>query len=208
MIRSNPTVGRLLAGTFLVAATLGGTAGCASDSNKKVEGQDAIDLTRPEVSTSTEDGMIVKRYDLDGDETPDVIKYFEEYEDPENEGVTLRRIRQKKVDVNGDGEIDIVKEYDKQGVPVKEKLDMDLNGTYDVVSHFTAGNLVRKDILDENGKKVKATRTYSDGKLKQVKKDTDGDGATDYWEFYEGGILQRIGRDVDGDEKPDKWVNR
>lgn len=208
MIRPNSTVGRLLSGSLLVVAALAGGTGCASNAKSDVDGQDAIDLNRPGVTTSSEDGMIVKRYDLDGNETPDVVKHFEEYQDPENDGVTLRRLRKKEVDVNGDGEIDIIKEYDKKGVPLKEKLDMDLNGTFDVVSHFTAGKLVRKELFGEKGKKVHTTRTYADGKLKQVKKDTDGDGSIDYWEFYEQGVLQRIGRDVDGDEKPDKWVNR
>ncbi len=191
-----------IAAATLLTASL---AACSSDDEAERDDGDGT-FSRPGVSTSHEDGFLVQRFDTNGNGDADVIKYIEEYQSPDKPDVTKRRIRKKEVDVNGDDDIDIVKEYDKQGVPVRETVDGDLDGTMDLVRHFEDGELVRKESLADDGETVRTTRYYADDNLTRAEKDTDGDGKIDQWEYYSDGKLQRIGRDGDDDEEIDQWV--
>jgi antitoxin component YwqK of YwqJK toxin-antitoxin module len=182
-----------------------GLAACSSSSSAE---QSDEDIDRPSLSTERGDGRLIQRLDLDGDGDPDVVKYIEEYQSEDNSGVTKRRIRRKKVDVNRDGKFDIVKKYDKEGVPTRETVDADLDGTDDFVRYFEEGSLARKELFGDDGKTVRARRFYANDELTRVEKDTNADGQFDHWEYYKDGKLQRIGRDSNGDSEIDKWVYR
>lgn len=195
--------------SLLVVATLVGLSaglGACSSSNGAEKSDD--DAQRPSLSTDREDDRLVERLDLDGDGNADVVKYIEEYQSESNPDVTKRRIRRKKVDVNRDGDFDIVKEYDKDGVPKRETVDADLDGTDDFVRYFEEGSLTKKELLGEDGETVSAQRFYANDHLTRVERDTNGDGKFDHWEYYKDGKLQRIGRDSNGDSEIDKWVYR
>jgi len=179
---------------------------CGSDNG--ADSSDDIAIDRPEVTTTEKDGYLLQYFDLNGDGQYDVVKHIETYEDPENPEVTKRRIRKKKVDLNTDGTDDVRREYDKEGIIQLERVDNDLDGTDDIVNHFEAGSLKRKEILADDGETVVTERTYVGDEVSKVKKDTDGDGKFDLWEYYKDGQLQRIGRDNNADEKIDKWVHR
>lgn len=199
----------LLSGTLASLLLVAG--GCASDNGTQSteKGGPGVDVSQnAKVTTTTEDGILVKRFDLDGDANPDVIKYFEILEDPDRPDVKKHRMQRKKVDVNADGEMDIVREYNEDGDIRRERADLDLDGTFDTVSHFDGGQLARKETLTDDGEGVAETRFYSDGNLVRVERDRNEDGKVDYWEYYEDGLLQRIGRDMNGDEKIDRWVHR
>ncbi len=194
--------------TLFVAAALVGLSGgvVACGSSKSAEKSD--DNKRPSLSTERKNDRLVERLDLDGDGNADVVKYIEEYQSEANPEVTKRRLRRKEVDVNRDDDFDIVKEYDKNGVPIRETVDADLDGTDDFVRYFEEGSLAKKEIFGDDGETVTARRFYASDKLTRVEKDTNGDGKFDHWEYYKDGKLQRIGRDSNGDTEIDKWVYR
>lgn len=193
----------------LTALLLAVTAGCGSDEAAKNKGDDGLaEATGPRFTTTQEDGLIVERYTLDDDDKPDVVKYFEEYPDPDDESVTKRRLRKKEVDVNSDGTIDIVRLYNKAGTPIKEKIDVDLDGNADTVNYFDNGELVKKEVLSKDASEVVETRFYTQGTIIRVEKDLNNDDKVDYWEYYEQGSLDRIGRDIDADGRADSWTRR
>jgi hypothetical protein len=183
-------------------------AGCKSDDAAQKDQRRTGTIDGPNFTTSEEDGLIVERYTLDDDDEPDVIKFFETYPDPDDEQVTRRRLRRKKIDVNSDGRVDIVREYDKEGTPKSEEVDVNLDGVFDARNFFDNGQMVRKELLGEDGSSVVETRYYNDGTIMRVEKDRNSDGSVDYWEYYEQGTLDRIGRDVNGDGSADKWTRR
>lgn len=191
---------------FVLAVSL--AAGACGSSNKAEE-DDGIEIdNKPKVTTTQEDDYLVQHFDLDGEGEYDVVKYIETYEDPENPGVTKRRIRKKKVDLNTDGTFDVLREYDKEGVIQRERVDNDLDGTPDVINHFENGSLKRKEVLADDGETVVAVRIYSGDEVSKVEKDTNGDGKMDQFEYYQNEKIQRIGTDNNADGKIDKWVHK
>lgn len=199
---------RLFSFVGVVALLAACTVGCGSDEAVKKGRADGLENLGPTFTTTEEDGLIVERYTLDKDDKPDVVKYFEEYPDPEDKSIIKRRLRKKEVDVNSDGKIDIVRLYNKSGTPIKEHLDVDLDGNADTVSYFDNGELVKKEILSEDASEVVETRFYTESKITRVEKDLNKDEKVDYWEFYEEGSLDRIGRDIDADGRADSWTRR
>lgn len=200
---------RRLGGALALAATLFLIAGCSSDDVvQKEEAESLRNFEGPRRTTSEEDGFIVERFTLDSQDQPDVVKYFEEYPDPEDESVIKRRLRKKEVDVNADGTMNIVRLYDKQGVVTREKLDTNLDGSFDTINYFDHGEMVRKEALSADATRVIETRFYSKGTLVRVERDLNQDGQTDYWEYYEEGILDRTGRDLTADGRADTWRRR
>jgi antitoxin component YwqK of YwqJK toxin-antitoxin module len=200
---------RFITFVFLAASATALAIGCASDESGETKDDSGLgSFNGPKSTTSEEDGLIVERFTLDDDDKYDVVKYFEEYPDPEDDSITKRRLRKKEVDVNSDGNIDIVRHYDKLGTLTKEHLDVDLDGNTDTLSYFDNGDLAKKEHLAQDGKKVTETRFYSDGTIIRIEKDRNDDQKIDYWEFYEEGTLDRIGRDMNADGRADSWTRR
>jgi hypothetical protein len=200
--------GRLVRVLALAAAVLV-LAGCSSDDGATKQEADSLrNFDGPRRTTSEEDGFIVESFTLDSEDKPDVVKYFEEYPDPDDESVIKRRLRKKEVDVNADGTMNIVRLYDKQGVVTREKLDTNLDNNYDTINYFDHGELVRKEVLSADASRVVETRFYSKGTIVRVERDLNQDGQTDYWEYYEEGTLDRTGRDLTADGRADTWRRR
>lgn len=191
--------------TITVCLVVGSLAvGCG---NKKNRQGDDLEIGGPKFSRD-EEGNIVREFDIDGDDKPDVTKVFAEYPDPEDPSLTRQRLLRKEVDVNSDGKINMRRIYNEEGQLMLEEADTDLDGKMDVVRHIDSGQLIRKDLLDPESGVVLASRYYRDGELDRVEKDTDRDDKIDYWEFYEQGVLDRIGRDLNGDGRADTWQRR
>ena len=208
-MRQSSTLSRLLVIGLGLGAGLVGSGCASSDDTVKKQKVDSLEnFEAAHFSTSKEGEFIVERYSLDGNKEPDLIKYFEEYPDPENPKLTLRRLRKKEVDVDANGTIDIVRLYDKDGVPTKEKMDRNLSGQIDTISYFDHGHLVRKEALNEDGTRVVETRYYTDGVIERIERDNSGDGKVDYWEYYEVGTLDRVGTDIHADGRADSWTRR
>lgn len=155
-----------------------------------------------------EEGLIVEYLDADGDGNPDIIRYFEEYEDPREKGRIRRRLRRMELDVNGDGQINVRRFYDEYGNVAREENDVNLDGNMNQIIYFMGGEIARKEILHPTKGYVQERRVYFDGNLVRVEKDTTGRGAIDTWEYYEDGVLMRIGRDTVGDGSADTWQLR
>lgn len=154
--------------------------------------------------TRAEDGNWLQEFDVDGDGRVDVTKVMEEYPDPNDPSVTKTRMIEKRVDVNSDGKLNIVRKYNEEGRVMLEDVDTDLDGIFDFRNHLDAGRIVKKELYDAEGRIV-ATRYYDKGEIQRVEKDTTGDQKVDYWEFYEQGVLDRIGRDLNADGRADTW---
>jgi len=153
------------------------------------------------------DGTWTQEFDVDGDGKLDVTKVLVEYPDADDPTVVKTRLLKKMVDVNFDGKIDFVRNYNEFGAVISEDVDLDLDGNFDVTNHIDNKVVVQKDMLGEGGKVIE-TRYYANSEIQRVEKDTTGDGKIDYWEFYEQGILDRIGRDANADGRADSWTTR
>lgn len=153
------------------------------------------------------DGTWTQEFDVDGDGKVDVTKVLVEYPDADDPSVVKTRLQKKMVDVNFDGKVDFVRNYNEFGAVISEDVDLDLDGNFDVTNHIDNKVVVQKDMLGDEGKVIE-TRYYANGEIQRVEKDTTGDAKIDYWEFYEQGILDRIGRDANADGRADSWTTR
>jgi len=196
---------------FAAAALVSMVAACGSSGETTEEDERKVAMDTPRLTISEEgDGRVVKRYDTDGDGTPNVVEHIQHEPDPDNPNLTRKRLVEKRVDVNADGQFDIVKVYDEKGRLRKETIDDDFDGTRDRVSYYNPQNnsLARKELYADDGETVVKRRFYTGGNLDRVEADTDGDGTYDYFEYFSDGDLDRIGRDEDGDGEIDEWTHR
>lgn len=190
--------------TAIVLLTALTAFACSSDDASKKR-----DIKLKGAKTSekrTKDGKLILEFDHNNDEKPDIIKVFEEYPDPDDPAVMLRRILTMRIDVNSDGKFNIERTYNALGKVVSEKTDSNLDGAFDLITYYDKGAVARKDILIDG--KVDASRYYAGGLLLRVERDTTGNGKIDYWEYYEEGVLDRIGRDFNADGRADSWQKR
>lgn len=199
--RVSSSVGKMLVASLLAAVAVG-TVGCG----KKNQRADR-NIHGPTFETDA-DGNMVRRFDINGDDVPDVTKTFKDVPDENDPSVTHARMIKKEVDVNSSGNVGMRRSYNERGDLTLEELDTDLDGVIDTVNHIDGGNVVRKDKLDPTTGAIVVSRYYAGGTLQRVEQDTTGDGKVDYWEFYEEGVLDRIGRDVNGDGRADTWQRR
>lgn len=150
-----------------------------------------------------------KLYDV-VDEDGEVIEDVTRFTDPDTFAFYRenRRIRQKWLDVNFDGSVDVIRYYDIRGDLESQQVDVDFDGGLDRTDSFDEG-IVNIRETDENGDgEVDVTRYYRNGVLHRMEMDTDFDGQPDTWRFYEDGHLLRIGQDTNGDEDIDAWLRR
>ncbi len=191
--------------TLIVVLTLMMAVACAGDDERT---GDRIDGAASLTTEETEDGLIVERLDTRGDGHADILRYYEEYQDPRQEDRTRRRIRKMEIDVTGDEIINVRRHYDDHGNVEREENDQNLDGTIDTILEFTGGELSRKKVMTDDGEDVAEYRIYYDDELVRIEQDSSGNGQIDRWEHYEGGVLLRIGRDTNSDGSADTWQMR
>ncbi len=181
--------------------------GCGTDDGAQ---SDADRLAgQPTLTTDeTDDGLIVEYLDTNGDGNPDIIRYFEEYQDPRDETRIRRRLRRLEIDNNNDETINVRRFYDDHGNVEREENDQNLDGNIDTILEFTGGELSRKQIKDPSGEYIHEQRIYYEGQLVRVETDSDGNGEINRWEYYEDEVLMRIGLDTNGDGSADTWQLR
>lgn len=152
------------------------------------------------------DGLKVVRFDVNKDKRPDIWKYFRE--ETNANGETVEFIVRKELDLNSDGTVDVVRHYDATGTVTREELDLDFDKRFDAINYYTDGVLTRKEMdLNYDGK-PDLFKYYKKGKLVRLESDKDYNGNIDYWEYYEDDKLDRIGFDIDGDGKVDRMERR
>jgi antitoxin component YwqK of YwqJK toxin-antitoxin module len=190
------SVGMLLA----IGLCAGCIGACASAPPPKPV---AAEVTPVEESVdSSTEGLVVLKFDVNGDNRPDIRKYVREKTDASGhvEDVVVR----KEIDLNNDGKIDVWRYYDEKGELVKERLDLDFDGLIDCTIYYKSGVVEHKEYDTNFDGKPDLWKYYNEkGQLARVEADRNHDGKVDYWEYWENGKLDRIGYDTNGDGKPE-----
>jgi hypothetical protein len=185
--------------TLLVALLMGGF-GCAGAPKQVtapvVEAEDEVPEDQKVVLPDGVEGR-----DINGDGKPDIFKH---YKTVAGKQVIVKR----EADLNADGTIDTVRQYNVKGEPIEEEMDLDFDGKKDVKRFYEAGKLVREEFdLNYDGS-ADLSKFYEAGMLIRKEQDSKLTGKVDLWEYYdEKGKLERIGVDHDGDGEIDAWQN-
>ncbi|HKA89369.1 MAG TPA: hypothetical protein VKE22_16995 [Haliangiales bacterium] len=164
------------------------------------------DLRVPAVDTGAcdEAGKKVAVFDLNQDGKPDVWKYIAEKDE---KGTKVEAMVCKKVDLNHDGKVDYIVQYDDAGNIKYEEYDFDFDGKFDARFHYdpkTKRKTVVERVSGFTGKVDIWEKYGPDDKLESVRRDRNGDGKPDYWENYVGGVLVQILYDDDFDGRVDR----
>lgn len=144
------------------------------------------------------DGRREVLVDLDQDDDPDVRKVYQAVGDTE---VVICR----EADLNFDGIKDLFVFFDETGQTTRDEVDLDYDGSIDIISTYAAGKAVKQEIDTNSDGLVDRVRFLDNDLPVRLEADTDGDRKVDYWEYYEAGKLIRIGIDKDGDGRADNW---
>lgn len=154
----------------------------------KTDNGQVQDLRIPKVDPTmcdTKDKKVVT-FDLNHDDRPDVWKL---YVVKDEKGAHQDVMTCKQVDLDHNGHVDYVVQYDVDQNPILEEYDFDYDGHFDARIHYD--KISHKKFL--------------------VERDTDTDGKPDFWEEWtdakgdDNEWLSRILRDRNHDEKPDYW---
>ena len=151
-------------------------------------------------------GLKILRFDVNRDKRPDIWKYYKKEQGEDNKDIEV--LVRKEIDLNADGQVDVIRFYDASGIVTHEKLDMDFDHRFDVVNYYKDGVLVRKELDLNFDMRPDLFKFYKKNKLLRLESDKDWDGIIDYWEYYEGDKLDRVGYDIDGDGKVDRMERR
>ena len=198
---------RILRSTLIASLCFGALA-CSSGPDEVEDPTLSTPIPRALKESRTEDGLLMRPFDTNGDGNSDVVKYFTEKPDPDDPSDLVRTLTRLEMDLNYDGLINVRREYDQLGKLDSEYNDSDLDGRFDSISRFEGKELISKSILEPGSGKTRETRYYAANELIRVERDTTGDSRVDYWEYYERGILERIGRDFNADGRADSWQKR
>ena len=195
-----------LLGILLVACGGGQKKGVEAAPKTVMGGGAAEDLRIPTVDSAACDpsGKKVAQFDLNQDGKPDVWKYVVERNE---KGTAVEAMVCKKVDLNHDGKVDYVVQYDDAGNIKYEEYDFDFDGKFDARFHYdmkTRRKAVVERVSGFTGRVDFWEKYTTDEKLESVRRDRNGDGKPDYWESYVGGTLVQILYDDDFDGKVDR----
>jgi len=212
-----------MAGTVAVAAALLGCGG-QKDQTKQEGGAAAggESASADPVQEQRSASAVIERIDINNDRKPDVFKHYALVDEPAGDGKGGRLQRKvlirKEIDVNFDQRLDIVEYYKgESGKEIKEReeFDLDFDGRVDEIRKYDNGTLIEMQLdLGFDGR-IDTWMFYQmtkneDGKdvnrLNERRRDENGDGVLDSWEYYVKGKLQKVGRDTNGDGQPDMFT--
>jgi hypothetical protein len=149
-------------------------------------------------------GKNVQTYDLNHDNKPDVWRLYK----TEDEGGTkVEFMTCKQVDFDHDGRKDWVVAYNRKGMKLYEKADLDFDGKWDVSKIYDPKTGLIAEVerdTDFDGKFDVQEIYDSAGQLTSIRRDRNGDGNPDVWEQYRDGQLISILYDDDFDGKVDR----
>lgn len=175
-------------------------ASCGSSSEAQREGGPEMSALGTEEG---EGGTVVEKYDLNGDQRPDLWKVYHIGPSPDDPDKTVRTLVRKEMDLNFDGKLDIRQFLDENGVVYREEMDLDFDGHIDAVAYYKDGQLIKRELDLTFDGRPDIFKYYEDGKLVRKERASGRDGRIDIWEYFEAGRLVRIGRDRDGDGRPE-----
>lgn len=192
---------------FVVLSLLfAASTGCGKDKKKATTPESSADTSNIKVDPTLCDtnGKNVVTYDLNKDNKPDVWRLYK----VEDEGGTkVEFMTCKQVDFDHDGRKDWVVAYNRKGVVLYEKADIDFDGKWDISTVYDTKVNQRAEVerdTDFDGKFDVKEVYDSSGNLTSVRRDRNGDGNPDLWEQYKDQILLAILYDDDFDGKVDR----
>lgn len=192
---------------LLLLTTLGVACGGSTQTTQSSETPPVAGPPRaPQPGGTGPTGPEVRTSDLDEDGRPEVVKYYEDVEDPDRPGQRKSVLVRQELDLTWDGKTDIWRYFDRTGKVIREEWDLDFDGNVDETRYFEEGIIVRSERDQNNDGRADVIRYYSEGRLERKESDANGDGQPDRWEYYEGRKLDRIGVDKDGDGAVDTWA--
>lgn len=140
--------------------------------------------------------------DSNKDGIPELKKYY--ILDDKNNKILIR----KELDLNMDGKIDYVYNYNRINPDKIEKIevDHDFDGKFDEVRYYSPidGTLIRKEYDTNFSGRADVVKRYHAGKLVRKEVDRNHDAKPDYWEYYQDNRLARTEIDSNFDGRPDK----
>lgn len=207
----------------LVAATMSACGGAAeqqkNDAEQAAKETAPVDSGNP-VSLELDGNQAIQRIDVNGDSKADVFKFYRivgKAPEGKDESDAPRVLVRKEMDVNFDSKTDVIEYFSGEAGKeqlIRQEYDLDFDGRVDETRHYKAGHVTLIELdLGFDGK-TDTWRYYQltkndDGKtvnrLIEKRKDTNGDGAVDEWEYFTKGQLTKIGFDTSGDGAPDKF---
>jgi hypothetical protein len=208
----------ILSRFFLVPLTVA-LAACSGTQANDDDGAVECDANHP---TEIEGEYLKYPVDTNGDCDADFWKFYELLDDEGNvisDPSTLtddeifayienKRVREKWLDLNFDGVVDMVRRYDALEALIEQQVDANFDGTIDRTDFFEDGLLTSRSSDEDGDGAADTTRHYRNSQLYRSEIDTDGNGNPDEWRFYEEGEILRIGLDTTGDGDIDEWVRR
>lgn len=111
----------------------------------------------------------------------------------------------READLNFDSIKDMFMFFGEDGLITRDEIDLDYDGNIDIISTYAKGKVIKQEIDTNSDGLVDRLRYLENDVPIRVEGDTDGDHRIDYWEYYEAGKLVRIGFDEDGDGRADSW---
>ena len=177
--------------------------GCSSSTqqgpaaSQTTAAKEKVDRTRCQ-----KDGKRIVTLDVNQDQRADIWKYFERRTIANAE---VDMLTCKATDLNFDTRRDVWYHYDDRGDIALEEMDLDFDGTIDMVTIRMNGKIIRQELDTNYDGTPDIWKYFEQGVLTQIHRDSNWDGNVDYWEYYEGGKLDRIGYDSTGDGQVDKW---
>ncbi len=188
----------LLSGLLALAACKG-KKGDTTPTNTADGGIPKVDPTLCDTN-----GKNVITYDLNHDNRPDVWRL---YKSDDEGGTKVEFMTCKQVDFDHDGRKDWVVAYNRKGVTLYERADIDFDGKWDISTVYDTKVNQRAEVerdTDFDGKfDVKEVYDTS-GALTSVRRDRNNDGQPDLWEQYKDTVLLAILYDDDFDGKVDR----
>jgi hypothetical protein len=111
----------------------------------------------------------------------------------------------ERLDANGDGKIEVTI-VEKNGRPVCQAADLNLDGRIDVYTYFDAsGQLRRREYDFDHDGAIDEIIEYQAGVPVKSERATLLANRLDTWDFYQNGVLARSERDSDADSIVDQW---
>ncbi len=161
--------------------------------DKEKDGKDKLIIHNIKINEylkNLEPDQIVEKMDSRGKNgDPDIFVIFNKKEDGS------KTLVMQLFDLNRDGKIDLVKHFEK-GKLVRTEADLDYDGMVDVVSEYdpVSGELKRKIQADDA---TNIWKHYIKNELRKKEIDRNADGKPDMWVYYRGGKIIRTEIDKD-----------
>jgi hypothetical protein len=189
----------------VIAGALLALAACKGK-NEKTTPTNTADTSVPQVDPTLCDtnGKNILTYDLNKDNRPDVWRLYKVVDEG---GTKVEFMTCKQIDFNYDGKKDWVVAYDRKGVTLFEKADLDFDSRWDMSAIYDTKTNQRAEVerdTDFDGKFDVKESYDTAGKLTSIKQDRNNDGNPDLWEQYKDDVLLAILYDDDFDGKVDR----